>query len=100
MRRTSMLPDRPQGIQERIDQRTPSGDVEAIWIAIDARLADYSPGGTAQYGLTLARALAEQRSPHRITVLRAARPQVDSEQVDSLPERRLLTPPHHRWEQI
>lgn len=69
-------------------------------VAIDARLADISPGGIAQYTLQLARALAGLPGEQRVTLLRSARPRVPTEPVDGLAERRALTPPHHRWERL
>lgn len=68
-------------------------------VALDARLADYSPAGIGQYSLQLARGLATLSSLHRVTLLRAARPRVAPETVSGLPSCRLLTPPHHRFEQ-
>lgn len=69
-------------------------------VAIDARLADISPGGIAQYTLQLARALAALPGEHHVTLLRSARPRVPAEQVEGVHVRRMLTPPHHRWERL
>ena len=71
-----------------------------LHVAIDARLADYSPGGIAQYSLLLARALVGLGGAERFTLLRAARPQIASNGSEPLPTARLLTPPHHRLEAI
>ena len=69
-------------------------------VALDARLADVSPGGIARYGLLLAAALRRQAPGLRLSVLRAARPKVLGEASDGLSVARLLTPPHHRLEQV
>ena len=69
-------------------------------IALDARLADYTSGGMARYALELARAVAALAGPERLTVLRSARPKVTGEQLDGIRALRLLTPPHHRLEQL
>jgi glycosyltransferase involved in cell wall biosynthesis len=71
-----------------------------VHVAIDARLVDVSPGGIAQYTVQLSRALAQLHERPRLTLLRSARPQVRGEQVAGLAVRKLLTPPHHRLEQI
>lgn len=69
-------------------------------VAIDARLADISPGGIAQYTLQLARALAALPGEQHVTLLRSARPRVPAEDVAGVRVRRMLTPPHHRWERL
>ncbi|MCC7105604.1 MAG: glycosyltransferase family 4 protein [Chloroflexi bacterium] len=69
-------------------------------IVLDGRLADYAPGGIAQYTQHLARAMASQLGTDRLTVLRAARPQAAADYPPCLPTARSLTPPHHRLEQI
>jgi glycosyltransferase involved in cell wall biosynthesis len=71
-----------------------------VHVAIDGRLAGYSQGGIAQYTVQLARALAALDAPERLTLLRAARPVVQSETVANMPSAGLLTPPHHRFEQL
>jgi glycosyltransferase involved in cell wall biosynthesis len=71
-----------------------------VHVAIDARLADYSPGGIAQYSLQLSQALAMLEAPERLTLLRSARPKVHAQAVEGMASVRLLTPPHHRLEQV
>src|SRR3954449_12457170 len=69
-------------------------------VAIDARLAHYTAGGIVHHTLNLACALAEAAPADRFTLLRSIK------QRDGLPRARnlrstpLLTPPHHRFEQL
>jgi glycosyltransferase involved in cell wall biosynthesis len=69
-------------------------------VALDARLADVSPGGIARYSLLLAAALRRQAPELRLSLLRAARPKLAAERVDEVPVIRALTPPHHPLEQL
>jgi glycosyltransferase involved in cell wall biosynthesis len=71
-----------------------------VHVAIDARLVDYGPGGIAQYTLQLSKALAGLKVPERFTLLRRARPKVRAQAVDGMDSTPLLTPPHHRFEQL
>ncbi len=72
-------------------------------VAIDARLTGYTTGGIARYTRELAFALAELAPEHRFTWLmsRHKAPSFavapDQSRVRRTP---LLTPPHHRWEQL
>ncbi len=79
-------------------RRASPGQPRRLAVAIDARLADYTVGGIAQYTLQLARALARLGGAE-YTLLRAARPRERPAPVPGLRERRLWTPPHHRLEQ-
>lgn len=67
-------------------------------IGIDARLLAYRPGGIARYTEALAQALARIGAEDDFVLLvgRKERRQI----VPGLRQRRLLTPPHHRLEQI
>ena len=69
-------------------------------VAIDARLAHYTRGGIARYTLELARALAEVGPRHRFTLLRSVRQRSGLPCASNLSASPLLTPPHHRWEQL
>lgn len=70
-------------------------------VALDARLAHYTAGGISHYTLNLARALAEIAPHDRFTLLRSVK-----QRGRQLPHARnlrstpLLTPPHHRLEQL
>lgn len=70
-----------------------------VHVALDARLADFSPGGIATYSLRLAAAL-KKLSTTRLTLLRSARPRLTEPAQPDLTERRILTPPHHRFERL
>ena len=71
-------------------------------VALDARLAYYTPGGITQYTLGLATALAKAGPEHRFTLLQSFRqhggPGVP--RAPNLGAAPLLTPPHHRLEQL
>jgi glycosyltransferase involved in cell wall biosynthesis len=70
-------------------------------VAIDARLAHYTAGGIAHYTLNLARALAELAPSDRFTLLRSVRQRADRlPGAGNLRSAPLLTPPHHRLEQL
>src|SRR5205085_12625011 len=72
--------------------------VVPLRVGIDARLADYAPGGIARYTFQLARALRELGGADYL-LLRAARPKLTAEDVPPMRSRRLWTPPHHPLEQ-
>ncbi|MCL4532053.1 MAG: glycosyltransferase family 4 protein, partial [Actinobacteria bacterium] len=69
-------------------------------IAIDARLVSYIGGGTSQYTLRLVRALAGMARDHDIVVLESRKAADRADWPDSVRRMRLLTPPHHRLEQV
>src|SRR5688572_22569446 len=69
-------------------------------VAIDARLAHYTPGGITRYTLDLATALAEIAPHDRFTLLRSARQRSGLPSAANLRSAPLLTPPHHRLEQV
>ena len=69
-------------------------------VAIDARLTHYTVGGIAQYTLALARALAAQAPDDRFTLLRSVKQRGDLPGARNLRSASLLTPPHHRLEQV
>jgi glycosyltransferase involved in cell wall biosynthesis len=68
-------------------------------IAIDARLPAYRHGGISQYVLQLLPALAAVDAENSYTVLQSRKEQrALGPAVTNFRRRRLLTPPHHRWE--
>ncbi|MCC6178588.1 MAG: glycosyltransferase family 4 protein [Chloroflexi bacterium] len=69
-------------------------------VAIDARLAHYTVGGIARYTLDLAAALAHVAPEHRFTLLRSVRQRSGLPGAANLASTPLLTPPHHRFEQL
>jgi glycosyltransferase involved in cell wall biosynthesis len=71
-------------------------------VALDARLAYYTPGGITQYTLGLATALAKVAPEHRFTLLRSFRQGggLGVPRARNLGAAPLLTPPHHRLEQL
>ncbi len=69
-------------------------------VGIDARIADYTAGGIAQYTRQLAAWLPRLASGDRFTLYRARRARQRWAPPAKLRQRRLLTPPHHRWEQV
>jgi glycosyltransferase involved in cell wall biosynthesis len=69
-------------------------------VAIDARLAHYTAGGIAHHTLNLARALAEIAPDDRFTLLRSVRQRGGLPRGHNLRSTPLLTPPHHRFEQL
>jgi len=69
-------------------------------VAIDARLVRYTSGGIARYTLELAPALAALAPEHRFTLLRSARQRGGLPRASNLRSVPLVTPPHHRWEQL
>ncbi len=68
-------------------------------VGIDARIADYTAGGIAQYTRQLAAWLPRLAPADCFTLLRAWRQPEPWMPPVTLRQRRLLTPPHHRWEQ-
>jgi glycosyltransferase involved in cell wall biosynthesis len=68
-------------------------------IAIDARLVGYA-AGIARYATLLADALASLHGPERYVVLRGRRGRDLRVGQDGLLQRRVLTPPHHRFERL
>lgn len=66
-------------------------------IAIDNRLSAYRIGGIPAYTQQLTRALAEVAPDERITTIEHRRRDAATE--PGLRQRRVWTPPHHRWEQ-
>jgi glycosyltransferase involved in cell wall biosynthesis len=69
-------------------------------VAIDARLAHYTAGGIVHYTLNLARALAELAPSDRFTLLRSVKQRAALPRAVNLRSTPLLTPPHHRFEQV
>src|SRR3954469_9285442 len=69
-------------------------------VAIDARLAHYTAGGITHHTLNLARALAEAAPAGRFTLLRSIKQRGGLPTARNLRSTPLLTPPHHRFEQI
>jgi glycosyltransferase involved in cell wall biosynthesis len=69
-------------------------------VGIDCRTADYTAGGIAQYTRQLAAWLPRLAPADRFTLFRACRPRAPWTPAAALRQRRLLTPPHHRWDQV
>ncbi len=69
-------------------------------VAIDARLAHYTAGGITHYTLNLARALAASAPSDRFTLLRSVKQRGGLPVARNLGSTPLLTPPHHRFEQL
>src|SRR4051794_11472157 len=69
-------------------------------VAIDARLAHYTAGGIVHHTLNLARALAEAAPTDRFTLLRSVKQRGGLPTAPNLRSTPLLTPPHHRFEQL
>jgi glycosyltransferase involved in cell wall biosynthesis len=69
-------------------------------VAIDARLAHYTAGGIVHHTLNLARALAEAAPHDRFSLLRSVKQRGGLPQAPNLRSTPMLTPPHHRFEQI
>ena len=69
-------------------------------VAIDARLAHYTAGGIAHHTLHLARALAQIAPTDRFTLLRSVKQRGGLPGAKNLRSTPLLTPPHHRFEQL
>lgn len=69
-------------------------------VAIDARLAHYTAGGIAHYTLALAHALAAEAPHDRFTLLRSVKQRGGLPRARNLSSAPLLTPPHHRLEQL
>jgi len=69
-------------------------------IAIDARLTGYIQGGTSQYTQRLVQALASLRSGDDLILLEGRRPAPSLSWPPGVRRLRLLTPPHHRREQL
>ena len=68
-------------------------------LALDLRLIGYAWGGTAQYGLQLARALATRFPELQLSLLCSRKAALPLVQRPNVRHRLMLTPPHHRWEQ-
>ena len=73
---------------------------DGLHVAIDARLEYYTAGGIAQYTLGLARALAAVAPNDRFTLLRSIKQREPLPRAGNLRSAPLLTPPHHRLEQL
>jgi glycosyltransferase involved in cell wall biosynthesis len=71
-----------------------------VRVGLDARIADYTSGGIAQYTRQLADWLPRVAPHDRFTLLRARRPQQAWTPPAGPRQRRLLTPAHHRWERM
>ena len=69
-------------------------------VAIDARLAHYTDGGIVHHTLNLARALAEIAPTDRFTLLRSVKQRGGLPRARNVRSTPLLTPPHHRLEQL
>ena len=69
-------------------------------VAIDARIAHYTAGGIAHYTLALAGALAAIAPRDRFTLLRSVKQRGGLPSARNLRSAPLLTPPHHRLEQL
>jgi glycosyltransferase involved in cell wall biosynthesis len=69
-------------------------------VAIDARLAHYTAAGITRYTLSLARALAEIAPSDRFTLLRSIKQRGKLPGARNLRSTPLVTPPHHRFEQM
>jgi glycosyltransferase involved in cell wall biosynthesis len=69
-------------------------------VAIDARLAHYTAGGIVHHTLNLARALADIAPADRFTLLRSVKLRGGLPEAGNLRSTPLLTPPHHRFEQL
>ena len=68
-------------------------------VGLDARIADYTAGGIAQYTRQLAAWLPRLAPGDQLTLFRARRVREPWAAPGGVRQRRLLTPPHHRWEQ-
>jgi glycosyltransferase involved in cell wall biosynthesis len=69
-------------------------------IGIDARLMYYQRAGIGRYTLQLARALARIESDDRYTLLQAHRSKEPIIEHPRFAHRKVLTPAHHRFEQL
>ena len=69
-------------------------------VSIDARLAHYTAGGIVHHTLNLARALAEAAPTDRFALLRSFKQHGRLPAAPNLRSTPLLTPPHHRFEQL
>ncbi|HLH26373.1 MAG TPA: glycosyltransferase family 1 protein [Chloroflexota bacterium] len=68
-------------------------------VGIDGRTADYTAGGIAQYTRQLAAWLPRLALGDRFTLFRARHQRAPWSPPEAVRQRRLVTPPHHRWEQ-
>ena len=68
-------------------------------VGIDARIADYTTGGIAQYTRQLAAWLPRLAPADCFTLFRARRVRTPWTPPAAVRQRRLITPPHNRWEQ-
>jgi glycosyltransferase involved in cell wall biosynthesis len=69
-------------------------------VAIDVRLAHYTTGGIVHTTLNLVRELARLAPDDRFTLLRSVKQHGGLPQAPNLSTTPLLTPPHHRLEQL
>ncbi len=69
-------------------------------IAIDARLNAYRTGGIPQYTRQLLAALANVAPEHHFIALNHRKADAPAVVGGNIRQRRLWTPPHHRWEQV
>lgn len=69
-------------------------------VGLDARTADYTVGGIAQYTRQLAAWLPRLAPADRFTLYRARRSRVPWAPPATVRQHYLWTPPHHRWEQV
>jgi glycosyltransferase involved in cell wall biosynthesis len=70
-----------------------------VHVGIDGRTADYTAGGIAQYTRQLAAWLPRLAPADHFTLFRARRVRAPWTPPATLRQRRLITPPHNRWEQ-
>jgi glycosyltransferase involved in cell wall biosynthesis len=71
-----------------------------VRVALDARLVAYQRAGIGNYILGLLRGLREIGREDRVVLLTSRRQPADDAEMAGFRVRRILTPPHHRWEQI
>jgi glycosyltransferase involved in cell wall biosynthesis len=69
-----------------------------VHVGIDGRIADYTAGGIAQYTRQLAAWLPRLTPADRFTLFRARRVRAPWTPPTGTRQRRLITPPHHRWD--
>ena len=71
-----------------------------LHVAVDGRLLAYTAGGISQYTRQLVSQIVPMLEPHeQMTLLRSGGPSPDID-VEKLRYAPLLTPAHHRWEQM
>lgn len=71
-----------------------------VRIAVDARLADYQPAGITTYTRALLEEMPEVAEDMEFVALRSRKARARLVANARVRERRLLMPPHHRWEQL